>query len=222
MKRRIQKGLLLFCAAALVLSAAACTDIQEHALHLTEQAKSVVTLPAEYSITYEVREPEEDAITLVTKARDSNGTIYFANGGEELLFVNRAGKYRLLEKKARGNFMETTTGKLYTEDDVETATAAFQECAEQSKIQYTSGFVQMEDSMVLERPCTVFENRIGVEQMNTTYILQVDQQTGVCLSWNEVSDTGIFTSKPSQTIFICTEFVTENVTLPVDLAAPEN
>ena len=219
MKKLIKTSFFALASLTLAISMTACSSIQNNALNIAEKTENTVTMPEQYNITYEVQEPEEDAVTLVSKACDAEGNIYFSNANTELLFLNTEGKYRLFEKDADGSFSESISGKLYTTDYIKTATTAFTECTEQSKNQYTPGFKETEESSVLNRPCRVFENKIGISGMNTTYILQVDKETGICLGYNEIAETGIFTSKPSKTVFSCTEFVAGSVTLPVDISA---
>ena len=215
MKRILKFGTIPFCAAVLAASMTACGSLPLNGSGSSE--KTAVVFPEQYSITYEVQKPGEDAVTLVTRARDGDGNIYFAGGSTELLFLSDGGKYRLYEKDAEGGFTEAAAGKRYTTDYIDTATAAFTACAEPEVNASTPGFDPAEDDTVAGRTCNVFENKIGVAGMNTTYVLQLDQETGVCLGYNELSDTGIFTSEPSKDVFSCTEFRTENVTLPVAL-----
>lgn len=213
-----KKLLLAGCAMGLVLSMTACSDIQNHAYAVADQTNHVVTMPAQYSITYEVQNPDH-AVTLVTKSCDAKGNIYFSNGEKEMLFIKNSGEYSLYEKGSDGNFVKAPGGKLYTSDYINTAAADFTECVDQAEMQFTPGFEEAEETMLLGRTCRNFKNKIGVSGMNTTYVLQIDKESGICLGYNEVSDTGIFTSEPSETVFSCTEFITNDVNLPVDFSA---
>ena len=217
MKKIIKIGALTFCGAALALSMTACGSLGGSVAGSTGNRDAAVALPAQYSITYEVQKPGEDAITLVTKAQDGEGNVYYASGSTEQLFLNDGGRYQLYEKDADGNFSESSSGKLYTADYIKTATADFTACAQPDVNANTPGFDETEGTTVAGRTCTVYENKIGVAGMNTTYVLQLDQETGVCLGYNELTDTGIFTSEPGKAVFSCTEFLTEDVTLPVEL-----
>ena len=217
MKQILKLGSLALCTAALALSMTACGSLGGGAAASTGNRDTAVALPAQYSITYEVQKPSEDSISLVTKARDADGNVYFSSGDAELLFLNDEGRYRLYEPDADGNFSESSSGKLYTADYIKTATADFTACAQPDVNANTPGFDETEGTTVAGRTCTVYENKIGVAGMNTTYVLQIDQETGACLGYNELTDTGIFTSEPSKDVFSCTEFLTENVTLPVEL-----
>ena len=64
----------------------------------------------------------------------------------------------------------------------------------------------------------MFENTMGVAGMNVTYVLEVDKETGVCLGWNEISETGSFTAEPGKTVFSCTQFTVGDVDLPVEIS----
>lgn len=218
MKNLVKKLLAAGFAAGAALSMAGCSGIQAHAYSVAEKTEQAVSMPEEYSITYEVQKPEEDFMTLVTKARDEQGSIYFSDGEIEKLFLNEKGNYRLYERDGDGEFTESPGKKIYTESFIDTATAAFTQCAEQSELQFAPGFEEGEKTTVAGRACHVFTNKMGVGGMNVTYVLQIDEESGICLGYNEVSETGIFTSKPSKTVFSCTEFATENVKLPVEAA----
>lgn len=219
MKNFGKELLLVGCAAGLVLSATACSKIQDHAYSIAEKTENVAAMPEQYRITYEVQKPGEDAVTLVTKARDAKGNIYYSSGAKELLFLEEDGKYRLYEKNENDRFSEDAGGKLYTPDFIDSTAADFKEYAEQSKMQYTPGFKEDEETTVLNRSCRVFKNKVGIAGMNVTYVLQIDKESGICLGYNEVSETGIFTSEPSETVFTCTEFTVDHVELPTASAA---
>ncbi len=220
MIKSMKTSLLILSSLTLAFSMTACSRIQDHAMSIVEKTNNTVTMPEQYSITYEVQTPEEDVITLISKACDGEGNIYFSGADTELVFLNAGeGKYRLFEKGDDGSLSESTDGKFYTADYINTATEAFIACAEQSKEQYVPGFKEAEESAVLNRTCRVFKNKIGISGMNVTYILLADKETGICLGYNEAAETGIFTSEPSKTVFTCTEFTTDHVTLPVDIAA---
>ena len=140
MKKTGRKLLFISCMAALVLSVSACAGVQKHAYSVAQKVEETVTMPEQYSISYEVQEPGEEMITLVTKACDAEGNIYFSDGQKEILFLNDEGRYRLYEKSPQGNFSESTSGKLYTDDYVKTETAKFDECANQSEQQTAPNF----------------------------------------------------------------------------------
>lgn len=218
MKKTGKKFLVVGSMFGLVMSMTACSNIQEHAYSIAEKTENVVTMPQQYRITYEVQEPGTETITLLTKACDSEGNIYFSYEETEMMFLKEGSNYLLCEKDANGNFVESTDKKSYTGKYVNTATDVFTELAEQSTMQFTPGFKETEETKVLGRECRVFENKIGVSGMNVTYVMQMDKESGICLGYHEISETGIFTSEPSATVFTCTEFITDKVELPIDVS----
>ena len=222
MKKIEKKLLVIGWAVGMILSMSACASvsgIQEHADQVAEEKENLVTEPEEYSITYEVQEPEDGTITLVTKTCDAEGNIYYSNGERELLFLNEQGRYKLYERSGEDDFTESAVGKLYTSDYIEGETGEFNECAEQTEKQSAPGFSETDETSIAGRTCRVFENTMGVAGMNVTYVLTVDKETGVCMGWDEVSETGSFDAETSEELFSCTEFITEDVTLPIDISS---
>lgn len=215
MKHFVKNGTLILGAGLFVFSLTACSGIQNHALAVAEKTEHAANFPSEYSITYEVQEPETNTIAQITKTCDADGNIYYSDEDQTILFLKDGDHFSMYEKNEEGDFTETTGNTLYTEDYVASATAEFTELAEQSKMQYTPGFEETGESSVADRTCRVFENKIGIAGMNTTYVLQVDEETGICLGYQILAETGIFDAETDKTTFSCTNFTDEDVTLAV-------
>lgn len=169
-----------------------------------------VTIPAQYSITYEV-ESASGAIRTVQKIVDGEGNTYFRNGAEELLFLREEGLYALYQKDANGAFTAKDSSAVYNSAYVDTSTAAFQACAERSKKQFLPGMDQSGEKEVLGRTCLVYSVGIGVKDTGVAYSVLVDKETGICMGWGETKavfghDVGF-----DGEIFTCTEFLTDDI-----------
>ncbi len=195
------------CAAAAVLPA--CSQIGEDLREIQEE-KDSIAYPAEYRITYE-RSNGDGTVTLITRARDGEGNVYYREGEEELYFYLQDGSYFLLRSE-NGELTEVSPGTLYTEKYVEDASVLFFDCAETRAS--APGFEEAEGRTVAGRQCRAYENTIGNEEMSVTYIVLIDSETSVCLGMLREAHLGGFGGDGGEDSFICTEFATDGVVFP--------
>lgn len=170
-------------------------------------------LPAEYQITYEM-ENGDSTISLITMAKDSKGDLYYRDGTKEIWFLSQGNGYVQASPNEDGALIPTSSGTILKEKAVRENTAAFWECVETSDKLLAPGFSHAGIAMVAERTCDLYTNTFGITGLNVTYQLYIDQKTGVCLGWTEEKETGIFDSEVSEGIFLCSEFLTEDIVLP--------
>lgn len=171
-------------------------------------------LPAEYRITYEM-ENGNGTISLITMVKDGEGNLYYQNGAEELWFLSQESGYVQAMPDENGELAPTSSGTILKETAVRESTAAFWECVETSDKLIAPGFSHAGTAAVAERTCDLYTNTMGISGLNVTYQLYIDQETGVCLGWMEEKETGIFDSEASAGTFLCSEFQTEDVVLPI-------
>lgn len=175
-----------------------------------------VSYPESFAITYEVQNPD-GTIKTVSKAIDSSGSVYFQSGAEELLFFLEGKTYQQYSHSGGGDFTQLAAGTTYNAQYVADYTKEFTELTE------TSGQLKMPtasyigETQVVGRTCDVYEISAGFASFVTTYQLAVDQETGICLGWSEETKVGETNYEANGVVFICTEFVTEHITLPTNL-----
>lgn len=175
-----------------------------------DEIDNSVTLPEQYSITYEVETPE-GVIRTIKKTVDADGNVYFKSGDIEKLFVKDGNLYALYTKDADGNFTALDTSNAYNQSYVDTETAGFMTYAEQSKKQFIPGMESSGEEVRLERTCLVYTIKLGGDNTGISYSFYVDKDTGICLGFE--SDKHIAGSDlgADGEVFRCTEFVTENI-----------
>lgn len=175
-----------------------------------------VSYPASFEIVYEVQNPD-GTINTVTKAVDSSGSVYFQSGTDESLFILDGRAYTRYSPDNSGAFTQETSGTTYNEQYVAECTKEFTEFVE------TSGQLKMPtasyigEMQIVGRDCDVYEISAGFASFVTIYQLAVDQETGICLGWSEETKVGDTNYDANGVVFICTEFKTENITLPAKL-----
>ena len=175
-----------------------------------ESALNVVTIPEQYSITYEV-ESAEGVVYTVQKIKDADGNIYFRSSEEELLFLANGNNYILYQPDGSGNFSADDQNVLYNSTYVETATGKFMEYAEKSQKQFIPGMESTGDQIVSGRECAVYTVETGVANFSVVYQLYVDQETGICLGWEEEKAISGHELEADGEVFRCTEFLTGNI-----------
>lgn len=229
---RCRTGILLMCSLAAVLFVlSGCTTVtsappQTAALDtpsgyeaFSASAKDTlhtflepIKLPQEYLITYEVR--NENAVWQVVKGQDADGRIYFRSGDVEHLYVPVTKDYQFYERDESGAFV-VSGSSLYTTSSVDAATSEFTEYAEQSSSRYNGVATLTAEKEIAGRTCDVYNFQIAVVNFVKSYSLAVDPEISACLEW---IDTQTISGHASSTNvnFLCTEFLTEQITLPVD------
>ncbi len=171
-------------------------------------------LSAEYRITYEM-ENGDGTLSLITMAKDSEGNLYYRDGAEELWFLSQGSGYVQAIPDEDGVLTPISSGTILKAQAVRENAASFWECVETSDKLIAPGFSYAGDATVAERTCDLYTNTMGITGLNVTYQLYIDQETGACLGWTEEKETGIFGSEATEGTFLCSEFQTEDVALPI-------
>lgn len=174
----------------------------------------VPELPAEYRITYEM-ENGDGTVSLITMARDGKGNLYYRDGSEELWFLSQGSGYAQAMPDENGVLTPISSGTILKENAVRENAASFWKCVETSDKLIAPGFSYAGDATIAERTCDLYTNTMGITGLNVTYQLYIDQETGACLGWTEEKETSIFDSEASEGTFLCSEFQTEDVVLPI-------
>lgn len=171
-------------------------------------------LPTAYRITYEM-ENGDGTLSLITMAKDEEGNLYYQNGSEELWFLPQENGYIQALSDENGELVPISTGVILKMESVREKTAPFWACVEMSDKLIAPGFSHAGTSEIAGRTCDLYTNTMGIAVLNVTYQLYIDQETGICLGWTEEKETGIFDSEASEGTFLCSEFQTEDVVVPI-------
>lgn len=169
-----------------------------------------VTLPEQYSITYELETPE-GVVTTVKKAVDAEGNVYFKSGDIEKLFIKDGKLYKLYTKDEGGNFTVLDTSASYNQTYVDNETAEFMTYAEQSKKQFIPGVKSGAEQELLGRTCLVYTIKLGGDNTNLSYFFYVDKETGICLGFESDKQIAGAELGADGQVFHCTEFLTEDI-----------
>lgn len=176
----------------------------------TDSIYSSICLPEQYSITYEI-ETTEGIIHTVQKTKDADGNIYFRSSEDELLFLADGGNYILYRPDEKGGFSADDQDALYNDTYVETATEEFMEYAGKSQKQFIPGMESTDEQMISGRDCDVYRIETGTGNFSVTYQFYVDEETGICLGWEEGKEISGYELEADGEVFRCTEFLTENI-----------
>ena len=172
-----------------------------------------VSFPDQYSITYQVLN-SDGTITTVSKAKDTSGSIYYRSGETEKLYVCvSSNHFNLYEKDDSGEFKLVSDWEGYTSVYIREETKPFTEYAETSKKKNLPTVRNTGESEIAGRTCNSYEIKTGVGNFVVTYTFQVDQETGICLGWQESSMVGKISTGDASS-FTCVDFQTENIILP--------
>lgn len=176
----------------------------------TAAGRQQIRLPEQYRITYEM-ENGDGTISLITMAKDGNGNLYCRDADRELWYMPRQSGYVQAELDDEGRLTAVSESKILKENTVRKDMETFWDCVETSGKLIAPGFTHAGTAEMAGRTCDLYTNTMGIEGLNVTYNLYVDQETGICLGWTETKETGIFDSEPSEGTFTCTEFQTDSV-----------
>ena len=212
--KTVNKVVLMVIAMVMIAGLIGCGNgnvIEDLKNGLTLDAE--ITMPEEYQITYE-KHNIDATISTICCAKDAEGNIYFQNGDEKIWFMREENGYVEMQLDANGVLIQIEDGVLVTDEYVAEATEIFLMCVQESDKALAPGFELVGEQVVAGRTCDVYENKLGIENMNVTYSVLIDRETGICMGWQENADTGMFESNTDIGTFICTEFVTEGVELP--------
>ena len=226
MKKRNLTFPIALAAGVLLISLAGCSALQtdgstassslqsETANGSTEievnSSYTSIHFPQQYSITYEIESPEGRIYT-IQKTKDGNGNIYFHSDEEELLFLADGDNYILYRSDENGKFSADDPDALYNDTYVETATEKFMEYAGKSQTQFIPGMESTDEQTISGRDCDVYRIETGAGNFSVTYQFYVDNETGICLGWEEGKEISGYELEADGEVFRCTEFLTENI-----------
>lgn len=175
-----------------------------------------VTLPEQYSITYEV-ETATGEVRTVRKIQDADDNVYFLSGNKEMLFIKDGDLYALYEKDSSGEYVARGIQAAYNEAYVDSVSAKFLDYAERSIKKFIPGMEQTGEQEALGRTRLVYGVTVGAESTGVTYTFFVDKETGICMGWDETKLVSGHDLGTDGEVFTCTEFVTENIPSLKDL-----
>lgn len=127
------------------------------------------------------------------------------------VFLADGDNYMLCRPNGEGKFSAEDPDVLYNAAYVETATGKFMEYAGESQKRLIPGIESTEEQTVLDRTCDVYKVETGAGNFLVTYQFYVDQETGVCLGWEEGKAIGDYELEADREVFRCTEFLTEDI-----------
>lgn len=206
----ISKIISILLAGAVLLGLSGCDS------DIARTINESVTLPEQYSITYEV-ETTTGEVRTVRKIQDADGNVYFLSGNEEMLFIKDGDLYALYEKDFSGEYVARGIQAAYNEAYVDSVSAEFLDYAERSIKKFIPGIEQTGEQEVLGRTCLVYGVTVGAESTGVTYTFFVDKETGICMGWDEIKKVSGHDLGTDGEEFTCTEFVTENIPSLKDL-----
>ena len=192
-----------------ILSLAGCST-EDWSDSIGQTINDSITLPETYSITYEV-ESAIGEIHTVAKLRDADGNIYFRSGNEEMLFVADGSNYVLYERTSDGSFVASDSDAVYNETYVDSVTEEFLQYVEKSKDQFIPGMEESSSQEMLGRTCLAYSVKVGTDSTAVTYTLLVDEETGICLSWEENKQIAWHDLPADSDTFHCVEFIITDV-----------
>ncbi|MBY9079346.1 hypothetical protein KIH86_18845 [Paenibacillus sp. HN-1] len=214
-KTKLRICSMLITALIAVFTLAACSDpIQTNGsvANLAKNWSQSVQLPDEYLITYEA-ETDDGRLVEVSRGQDSEGTIYFRSGSEQMLFVPDGEGYLQFKADQDGNFIESDTNH-YTKKFVNEATNDFMEYANRSAAAESGQAKFIGEKDILGRKTHVYEMTMKMPLFSQTYTFAIDTETGVCLEWQSAGK--ITDQEPStKGSFESTAFKLQNVKLPI-------
>lgn len=172
-----------------------------------EPQREDISLPEEFRITYEI-ENGDGTLSLITLAQNADGEFYYQNASEEKWFLPQGNGYIQAMPDESGELVPISSGIILKDTAFREHTVDFWNCAETSEKRFAPGFEWEGTETVAGRNCDLYTNYLGVANMNVTYLLYIDQETGICLGWQEDAETGIFDTQPAKGTFLCSEFAT--------------
>lgn len=178
--------------------------------NIAETVNNSVTYPEQYSITYEV-EASTGVVRTITKTVDADGNVYFVSGETEKLYIKDGESYEIYERDDNGVFTVTDEQTAYNRMYVDSDTAEFISYAEQSKKQFIPGMESIGEEEILGRTCLVYGVVLGNDNTGISYSFYVDKETGICLGFDSDKSAAGFELGTDGEVFICTEFITEDV-----------
>jgi len=215
MKRKnIMAFFMMICLAFVMLALNGCSKAEIEAIAAKSMEYSqAVSLPEQYSITYEIMNTD-GIINKMTKAKDSAGNIYYRTKDKEKLFVKISDNvYHLYEKDEAGIFKLTSDWDGYTAAYIHEETKGFLHYVEASSKKSLPTIANIGESEVLGRSCDRYEITTGAGNYVVKYTLQVDSETGICMSWEKNSTVDdIHVGQEEE--FQCITFQVDNIKLP--------
>lgn len=178
--------------------------------NIAETVNNSVIYPEQYSITYEIEEAS-GVVRTITKTVDADGNVYFVSGENEKLYIKDGENYELYERGDDGVFSVINEQTAYNQMYVDSDTAEFISYAEQSKKQFIPGMESIGEEEILGRTCLVYGVVLGNDNTGISYSFYVDKETGICLGFDSDKSAVGFELGTDGEVFVCTEFVTEDV-----------
>lgn len=178
--------------------------------NIAKKVNESVTIPDQYSITYEVETPV-GKIKTVQKVQDSDGNVFFRSGAEELLFIKDGNLYALYEKDASGQYVARGMQAAYNAAYVDSVTAEFLNYTDRSKQKFLPGMKENGEQEILGRTCLTYSIAVGTESTGVTYSFYVDKETGICMGWDENKLASGYDLGVDGEVFCCTEFTVEDI-----------
>jgi len=173
--------------------------------NFTEEIINAVQYPNEYLSEYEIV-TKENTVVSIAKGKDCEGNYYYDDGENSYLYLLDGENYAI-SVKTDGEW--TATGEKVTEKYVDEKTEPFKAYAEKSREKFNGSFKETQKSSYLSRSCIDYELTINLWLFKQSYLLCIDETTGICLSFTGTATT--FGSVTDKTGFKCLTFQTENV-----------
>jgi len=190
-----------------------CSELGKMAEKSAEINQSV-SLPEQYRIAYEVTGHDGKTVK-IEKAKDESGNIYYRFGETEKLFIKtNDNQYSIYEKDSDGNFKLLSDWKGHTATYVQNETKDFLKYAEALLRINSPNNKSTGDCEVSKRVCAGYEYKIGAGKTAVTYTLQVDKETGICMSFERTFESKNNIGINDFETIKCIEFQTENITMP--------
>ncbi len=180
---------------------------QESTRDLTQ--RDYFSLPNEFRITYEM-ENGDGTLSLITLSKNGDGELHYQNASEEKWFLAQGNGYIQAQPDEGGKLVPISAGTILKDTAFQDQTLDFWNCAEASEKRFAPGFEWERTEIIAGRTCDLYTNYLGIDNMNVTYLLYVDQETGICLGWMEDAETWIFDTQPAKGTFLCSEFSTDS------------
>jgi len=213
MKRRNSIVVLVLGILIIMGCMTGCSELDKMAEKSAEVNQSV-SLPEQYRIAYEVTGFDGKTVQ-IEKAKDESGNIYFRFGEIEKLYIKTSdNQYSIYEKDNDGKFKLLSDWKGHTASYVQNETKDFLKYAEALVRIGSPSNESTGDCEVSKRVCAGYEFKIGASSTAVTYTLQVDKETGVCMSFEKTFESKNNIGINDFETIKCTLFQTENITMP--------
>lgn len=177
----------------------------------------IAKLLKQYFITYEVSD-EDGIVTVISKAVDADGNIYY-KAGEEYLFLYEGENFILYQRE--GEAFVKQEDKKYQTVYVDNLTEEFENYVKKANLN-TGGITKLVgEEEVAGRKCNIYEIVVKVLNFEQRYQFAIDQGNYICLSWKSVKNISGYGEAGDES-FLCTRFDTEGIDLKKEFLTSEN